>query len=103
MKENTEIKAMLLKTDNTYENIILKQNGNLEYLQKLVGGYIDIVFIRSIFEEERNSGGFDIVINDEGLILDLPQNPWSHLITLGSRWQNTIFYGDIVMVDGQLP
>ncbi len=48
-------------------DIVLPQRNRLEYMQKIVGGLIDIYYHQ----------GRDWIVNDEGLLLGLPLNPWA--------------------------
>lgn len=58
----------------------------LKALQKLVGGWIDIYHHK----------GDDLVINDEGYILEEPLNNWAFD-------QGLNLFGTIVRIHGQLP
>ena len=49
---------------------IKKKDFNLKYMQKVVGGIIDIPYI----SEQLDDMGIDAVINDEGKLLGLPVN-----------------------------
>lgn len=65
--------------------IELPKEGRLEFLQKIVDGYIEVVHV----------DGRDWVVNEEGLLHGLPLNPASpkgfHLV------------GNIVEIHGRLP
>ena len=100
-----EIKATLYKIDGTKEPLILNDKSNLETLQKLVGGLIEVIFIVPLLDQLRGNfdNGKDLVINEEGLLLDLPINPWSQIVGFNSIWEDTEFRGDIILVEGRLP
>lgn len=87
--------ATLYRMDGTQEKILLNSDAttsSLEYLQKLVGGYIEVVHLN----------GNDLVINEEGLLLDLEPNPWSYYVTKGTDWKNQYFFGDMILIEGRL-
>ena len=67
------------------EEIELPKKNRLEFLQKIVGGLIDFVYL-----DDK-----DLIINDEGLLLNLPLNPFA--ISLGYH-----LVGNIVEVHGKL-
>jgi len=56
--------ARLIQTDNIIKNDV--DISTLERMQKLVGGYIEFVYV--------NDKGIILVCNEEGLLLDLPPN-----------------------------
>lgn len=100
-----EIKATLYKIDGSNEPLILTSKTSLETLQKLVGGYIEIICIVDL-KGSLNPDAIlekDLVINEEGLLLDLPINPWSHFVGRNSIWQFEQFRGDIILIEGRLP
>ena len=68
-----------LTTDNLYHSSILRVNGNneqlleqkkptLEFMQKIVGGYIEVVYGR------KNNKDYMMIIDEEGRMNDKPQN-----------------------------
>lgn len=57
------MKVIIVKTDNTYQ--ITDIDDKLETMQKIVGGYIELV---------RIAYPLFMVVNEEGLIRDLPNN-----------------------------
>lgn len=97
--------ATVYKVDGSKERITIEESTSLDTLQKIVGGLIEVIYIVPLIDELKGdfSKGKDLIINEEGLLLDLPVNPWSQLVGLNSRWENEIFRGDIVLVDGKLP
>lgn len=96
-----KIKATHYKTDGTFKKILLKNGeGNLEKLQGLVGGNIEVVCIIPDGDPKKAK---DLVINEEGRLLDLPSNPFSSLVGKGSIWRDEIFVGNMVLIDGFLP
>lgn len=104
-KEQKIVTGMVYKTDGSLQRIELLEKNRLETLQTLVGGLIEIVYLISEKDEEQENykNGKDLVINEEGRLLDLSPNPWSHMITQGTRWQGQIFFGDVVKINGKLP
>ena len=67
MTDTTIVKLTLLKTDGTKEEILSNPSGiTLEKLQALVGGYVEFVRL-----DDENI----LLVNEEGLIHRLPQNP----------------------------
>jgi len=100
-----EIHATLYKVDGSFEPLVLTPKTRLKTLQKLVGGYIEIIHIINLVDSLKGNelAGKDLVINEEGLILDLPINSWSYHVTKNSVWQNTMFRGDIILIEGRLP
>lgn len=74
--------------DYSEETIELPEDSGarLDKLKKLVGGWIDIY----------NHEGNDVVLNDEGLLLELPLNPWAHR-------KGLTLAGNLVVIDGKLP
>ena len=101
-----EVKGILYKTDGTMEAVILKPRTRLKTLQKLVGGYIEVVQLReyrkevdSLLQVIEN----DLVINEEGVFLNLPVNPFSSLVGKNTIWENQQFRGDILLIEGRLP
>ena len=100
-----EIKATLYKVDGSKEPLILTPKTRLETLQKLVGGYIEVIHIVDLIASLKGDelAGKDLVINEEGRLLDLPINPWSRHVALNSEWQFEDFRGDIILIDGRLP
>lgn len=66
MKKTTNARGLIITTNGTtgiinFEN----QTAKLEELQKLVGGYIEIINL---------SSNMVMVVNEEGLLLNLPAN-----------------------------
>jgi Domain of unknown function (DUF3846) len=100
-----QIKATLYKIDGSFEPLILESKTSLETLQKLVGGYIEIIHLVDIIESLKSNciSEKDLVINEEGLLLDLPINPWSSHVAINTIWQFEEFRGDIILVEGRLP
>jgi hypothetical protein len=66
----------------------LPKESVLEYLQKQVDGLIDIY--------HHEPTGRDWIVNDEGILLDLPMNRWAYDQGLG-------LCGTIVEIHGILP
>lgn len=72
--------------DATSEEIEIPKKGSLEYLQKLVDGYIEVYHHK----------GRDLVINEEGLLIGLPLNPWAFS-------QGLELVGNVIEIEGVLP
>ena len=72
------MKATLIKTDGT-ETIVTSEGKEftLKELQGYVGGYIEIINLRS---------GKILVVNEEGLLKGLPQNLGASALTRGNPW-----------------
>jgi hypothetical protein len=98
-----EIKATLYKVDGSKEPLILTPETRLETLQKLVGGYIEIIHIIDLVASLKGNARKDLVINEEGRLLELPVNPWSKEVAKNSIWQHEEFRGDIILIEGRLP
>lgn len=100
-----KIKATLYKMDGSCEPLILTPKTRLKTLQKLVGGYIEVIYIVPLLDQLKGNfeNGKDLVINEEGRLLDLPVNPWSQFVGLNSIWEDEDFRGDIILIDGRLP
>lgn len=100
-----QVNATIYKTDGSKEPLLLDKETSLETLQKIVGGLIEVIHIIDELESSRigKPVGCDLVINEEGRLLDLPINPWSRLVGLNSIWEAEDFRGDIILVNGRLP
>lgn len=86
--------AKVYKTDGSVETIEYNSKNRLEKFQKAVGGLIQPLTIKV-----KGQKAFTIVLNEEGLLLDLPFNRWSHFLTKGSVWEYNPFYGNILVLD----
>lgn len=62
-------KGIIIKTDNTWE--VVEYENDFRYLQKVVDGLIEFVEVGE---------GIDMVINDEGKLLDLDLNPLATIL-----------------------
>ena len=62
--------ALLIKTDGSTTMVTIPKKNQLEFLQGLVGGYIEIVGIKAL----RFKGHTGMVINEEGKLNGLPLN-----------------------------
>jgi hypothetical protein len=100
-----EIHATLYKMDGSKEPLILTPKTRLKKLQKLVGGSIEVIHIINLVDSLKGDelAGKDLVINEEGRLLDLPINPWSKQVALNSVWQFEEFRGNIILIEGRLP
>jgi|TARA_R110000751_G_scaffold59335_4_gene124627 hypothetical protein len=67
-----------------YEEILQKGRGQLQQLQDIVGGYIEVVQL---------GGGEIAIVNEEGLIHGLPYNPNASMVA----GQDLV--GDVVIMD----
>lgn len=100
-----ETKAILYKIDGSVEPLILYSTTPLKELQKMVGGYIEVIHVVDLLESFKQGKpiGKDLVINEEGKLLNLPFNPWSYFVGKNSIWKDEIFFGNIILIDGRLP
>lgn len=89
------------KTNGTKETVRLNKKTRLDQLQKLVGGFVEVIYLIKSGEEYLNNGK-DLVLNEEGLLFDLPVNPWSAKIAQGTIWEHEEFRGDLVLINGKL-
>lgn len=86
-------KAIVITADNKVEirDLELKDDSLLEALQEVVGGYIETVPIML-----RN--GLQMIVNEEGVILDLPVNLIASIL-YGAAIHDTFIQGDVAIVD----
>jgi hypothetical protein len=100
-----KINARLYKTDGSTEPLVLTPKTRLKTLQKLVGGYIQVIQINHVYDDAKKvyDHAKDLVLNEEGKLLNLPINPWSAFVTIGSKWCFEEFRGDIILIEGKLP
>ena len=82
--------ALLVKVDGTKEELEVPKEDRLNFLQKQVGGYIEILPMRS----KRFS---NMVINEEGKLINLPKND-----TATELMQGMLFQGDFIVGDALL-
>ena len=87
-------KAIVITTDNKVDvrDLEVKDNSLLEALQGVVGGYIETV------SPMRLSHGLLMIVNEEGVILDLPVNIIASIL-YGADLHGTFIYGDVAIVD----
>ena len=99
-----KVNGRIYRTDGTREFFECDKEESLEKLQAIVGGLIQVVYLLDNLDEQKEEfgKGNDLIVNEEGLLLDLPKNPWSRFLTLDTRWENEIFRGDIVLIHGML-
>lgn len=64
------IRVVVVNGENIYTKTIKNE---LEPKQRIVGGLIDV--IETNIPTKNNNRVIDLVVNDEGLLLGLPQNP----------------------------
>ncbi len=88
---------MYLKTDGSKESFLIPtdgEEGRLEKLQELVGGYIEMITVC----------GVQVIFNEEGLIKRLDPNPWTPTTITenrgGKKVTRTIpqLVGNVVMI-----
>ena len=82
--------ALLVKVDGSKQELDVPKEDRLNFLQKQVGGYIEILPMRS----ERFTA---IVINEEGKLQNLPRNQ-----TATELMQGMLFQGDFIVGDALL-
>lgn len=80
-------KALKVTVENKYEVLDLDAPaGSLKVLQDAVGGLIQpAVFVP----------GYELYVNEEGIILDLPINPWLALMTGFPLRGDGVITGDV--------
>lgn len=90
-----KLQAFIHKANGTFGKVEISPSGELKKLQSLVGGYIEII---------GDNPEYDIVLNEEGRINGSELNPFSKFIAkiAGKRWEDTLFYGDVVIILGKL-
>lgn len=71
----------------TEEVELPSQKKQLEFLQKIVGGLIAVVYC----EKTKR----DLVVNDEGILLNMPKNEWA-------KSKGYDLYGTVVEIHGKL-
>jgi len=82
--------ALLIKVDGTKK--IVKLDGGLEQMQKLVGGYIEFAPFNATVDGVKYS---EVMCNEEGKMDGLPLNPLANHL-----WnnRNDMLVGDVVLV-----
>ena len=89
-KEEEMVKGKIVKTDGYVEDREWPTVPSLEEMQKIVGGYIERVTARSLDIEE----DYEVIVNEEGLVLDLAFNKAAKDIT------GHTFFGDVLIFKG---
>lgn len=74
--------ATIIKVDGTMEEITIDKQNSLEQMQKIVGGYIEVIPI---------AGGKTLVVNEEGLLQQLPINHKASALYSGT------IVGDVIL------
>lgn len=99
-----KVSGMIYKTNGTKEFFECDEDKSLEKLQSIVGGLIEVIYLLDYLDEQKENwgNGNDLIVNEEGLLLDLPKNLWSAFLTANTRWENEVFRGDIVLINGML-
>jgi hypothetical protein len=86
---------VVARVDGSVEVLERKNPLELKELQNLVGGYIEMVSISGTLMN-RNARNLTAMVNEEGLLIDLPKNPFfSGLrgnVVLG-RYEDEYFVG----------
>jgi hypothetical protein len=68
-----------------------KRKPTYEVLRKAVGGLIQYVPIRKV--------GKEIIVNEEGIIYGLPENPHQPSAAMGTEWEGYTFLGNIIQIE----
>lgn len=71
------------------EEVDLPEKDRLKYLQKIVDGLIEVVSV------EIDGVMKDLIVNEEGLLIDLPMNPWA-------QGKGLSLAGTVIEIHGQL-
>lgn len=92
-------KALVLYTNGTFEEVALK---GFEEYQEIVDGSIQIMpLYRSYLNPNtKKRSNLTVYVNEEGLLKQLPQNPWSMLISVFGihvEWMYGGVYGNIIV------
>jgi hypothetical protein len=80
---------IVVKTNGDIAHIKFKKKPKLEELQKLVGGYIEMVSVPYLEDQ----GDYVVIVNEEGLVRRLPLNYNMQTLFGG------ILYGDVVIME----
>lgn len=93
--QSAGVKATLIKTDGTREEIILPGDSpaRLAKMQELVGGYVEAIHLR---------GGQTMFVNEEGLLKSLPRNEAATLLmTKAGRPLNNYIVGNVIVAQSK--
>jgi len=86
VQESREVMPTKIKVDGTSEWFVMPDKPTLEFLQGLVGGYI---------EDLRFSDGSCLMVHEEGKLIGLPLNPGATALSIVKGRPDTIV-GDAV-------
>lgn len=89
-KEKEMVKGKIVKTDGYVEDKEWPTVPSLEEMQRIVGGYIERVTAGALDIEE----DYEVIVNEEGLMLDLAFNKAAKDIT------GYTFFGDVLIFSG---
>lgn len=86
-------RVVVITTDNevSVRDLELKNDSMLEGLQEIVGGYIEIV-------HPMNLRGLEMIVNEEGVLLDLPVNIIASIL-YGAPCHGNFIFGDVAICD----
>jgi len=76
----------------------IKTEKTLKELQALVGGYIEVVY----FGSNSKMAGLAMIVNEDGLRLNLPFNETASVMLSESRGFPVSIYGDVCIMDADL-
>ena len=81
-------KGLLIKTDGTTQEVEFPREGGLDEMQGFVGGLIEFVALPK----------GDLIINEEGKLIGLEQNPRATGLAQGSIMPGDFIAGDAILV-----
>lgn len=97
------MKAIVIPADGTQPARVVDDNITLEFMQGVVGGYIETVPIYEVLTDSgRKHVEADLFVNEEGKLIGLPLNPRATdlaALTIGG-WVHDVIKGDVI-VTGQ--
>jgi hypothetical protein len=80
--------ALLIKaSEENTEEFEMPQKINLRFYQQKVGGTIEFI---------RFKDGSEMMVNEEGMVLDLPKNARASSVASLKGWEGDVLYGDVV-------
>lgn len=88
------MKALVARTDGTREVVEIIDGTLLHFAQGIVGGFVDVVNVRS-----RHLGDVSIWVNDEGKLLEMDLNKFASALTADGEYGQAIA-GDVVITGG---
>ena len=88
MKKNAI--GVLFSADNSIKALEFKgSHVTLEEMQKCVGGYIELIYLND---------GMVLVVNEEGLILNLPYNERATIFATALEGKEHHIVGDVLLI-----